>query len=184
MKNIVAFGASSSSNSINQQLAKWAASQVEGEGVHLLDLNDYEMPIYSVDRERENGVPEKAQQFKQAIRKADGIIISFAEHNGSYTSAFKNVYDWVSRLERSVWSGKPMFLLAASPGPSGAKTVLSFSVDGFHYNGGQVVASFSLPSFKQNFLPNEGIVDEGLRKEFVKQLENFKRAVDENILTE
>ena len=92
MPNIVAFGASSSQNSINRKLAHFAAQQVPNAHIKLLDLNDYEMPLYSTDREKE-GIPEKARGFKAALQGSDGIIISFAEHNGAYTTAFKNIYD-------------------------------------------------------------------------------------------
>lgn len=59
MKKVVAFGASCSTTSINQQLATWAAAQIDNAEVELLDLNNYEMPIYSSDREKEGGVPER-----------------------------------------------------------------------------------------------------------------------------
>ena len=96
--NILAFGASSSSTSINQQLAVFTANQIEGADIKILDLNDFEMPIFSMDKENANGIPALAKQFKQHIAAADGIIISFAEHNGSYAAAFKNILDWISRL--------------------------------------------------------------------------------------
>ena len=54
-KNIIALGASSSKNSINKQLASWAASQILDTEVNLLDLNDYEMPIFSVLQEHAEG---------------------------------------------------------------------------------------------------------------------------------
>lgn len=50
-KQILALGASSSRNSINRQLAAYTAAQIETARVTLLDLNDFEMPIYSIDRE-------------------------------------------------------------------------------------------------------------------------------------
>ncbi len=64
------------------------------------------MPPYSTDREKE-GIPEKAHAFKAALNRADGIIISFAEHNGAYTTAFKNVFDWISRLENPFGAASP-----------------------------------------------------------------------------
>jgi len=67
------------------------------------------MPIYSEDYERLSGIPKEAYDFKEIIKEADGIIISFAEHNGAYTAAFKNVFDWISRIEKVVWYNKPMF---------------------------------------------------------------------------
>ena len=112
MKKIVAFGASSSKNSINKELAKYAASRVPESTCEMIDLLDFEMPIYSEDRESEQGVPELAFKFKKLIKESDGIVISFAEHNGVYTSAFKNILDWISVIEKVVWCNKPMFLLA------------------------------------------------------------------------
>ena len=114
MKKILAFGASSSRNSINKQLAKYASSQIKEAEITLLDLNDFEMPIFSVDKEKADGIPEPAQVFKKHILEADGILISFAEHNGSYSSIFKNTLDWTSRIEGKIWEGKSMFLMATS----------------------------------------------------------------------
>ena len=56
MKKIIAFGASSSETSINKQLVTYAANQFENTTVEILDLNDYEMPIFSIDKEK-NGIP-------------------------------------------------------------------------------------------------------------------------------
>jgi Predicted flavoprotein len=65
MKQIVAFGASSSKKSINKDLASYAASVIEDANVLILDLNDFEMPIYSIDYESDHGIPKKAYNFKK-----------------------------------------------------------------------------------------------------------------------
>ena len=65
------------------------------------------MPIYSDDRKRLDGIPEKAYEFKNLIKDSDGIVISLAEHNGSYTAAFKNIYDWISVIEEIVFEEAP-----------------------------------------------------------------------------
>ena len=62
-KKIIAFGASSSKSSINKQLATYTANQFQTASVEILDLNDYEMPIFSVDKEKENGIHPLAQEF-------------------------------------------------------------------------------------------------------------------------
>ncbi|MEP1095418.1 MAG: NAD(P)H-dependent oxidoreductase [Cyclobacteriaceae bacterium] len=177
MKKIIAFGASNSTKSINTQLARWAASQLENVETTLLDLNDFEMPIYSSDRETADGIHEKARQFKAHVDGADGIIISFAEHNGSYSSAFKNVFDWMSRIGRPIWSDKPMFLMGTSPGGRGATTVLETAASAFPHQGGIVAARFSLPSFGQNFDEVDGISNEELNSEFQIQAEKFSEAI-------
>ncbi len=172
-KKIVAFGASSSRNSINKKLATWAANQIDGATVNLLDLNDFEMPIYSIDREQESGIPAAAQNFKTQIQSADALVVSFAEHNGSYSTAFKNILDWISRIEKSIWLDKPMFLLATSPGGRGGQTVLDLAKATFPFQGAKVIASFSLPAFQKNFSPDSGIQDEELKQAFEAQLALF-----------
>ena len=94
MKKIIAFGASSSKTSINKQFAVYAANEFKGATVEVLDLNDYEMPVFSVDKEKESGIPQLAHDFFSKIGSADLLVISFAEHNGSYSAAFKNIFDW------------------------------------------------------------------------------------------
>jgi NAD(P)H-dependent FMN reductase len=177
MQKIIAFGASNSSKSINQQLAIWAADQLDNVNTTVLDLNDFEMPIYSIDREKESGIPDKAKNLKDLINQADGILISFAEHNGSYSAAFKNVFDWMSRIGRPIWSDKPMFLMGTSPGGRGAKSVLDTATNAFPHQGGNVVAVFSLPSFQQNFDSDIGITDDVLGGEFKTQLNKFNEAL-------
>ena len=89
----------------------------------MLDLNDYEMPIYSIDRENEDGIPDLAYTFKEQFKNSDAVVISFAEHNATYTSAFKNIFDWISRIDKNIWHNKPMFLLQHTGG-NGAVIVL------------------------------------------------------------
>ena len=146
MKKIIAFGASSSETSINKQLVTYAANQFENTTVEILDLNDYEMPIFSIDKEK-NGIPKLAHDFYNKLGTADLIIISFAEHNGVYAAAFKNIFDWTSRVNMKVFQDKAMFLLATSHGPRGGSTVLEIAKNRFPFQGGIVKGSFSLPSF-------------------------------------
>ena len=78
------------------------------------------MPIYGIDKENASGVPQLAKDFHQLIKDHDGShVVSMAEHNGSYTVAFKNLIDWTSRLEGKLWDDKPIFVLSTSPGGRG-----------------------------------------------------------------
>ncbi len=173
-KKIIAFGASNSRASINKEFVTYAGSQLEGVDVEILDLNDFEMPIYSIDREKEGGIPSKAHEFKSILKNADGILISFAEHNGTFSVAFKNIYDWISRIEKNIWYDKPMLLLATSPGARGGKSVLETAYNSFSRNNQSTVLNFSLPSFHQNYSSTTGIVDEDLKKSFDAVLKDFK----------
>ena len=165
MKKIIAFGASSSKASINKQLATFAANQFQNASVEVLDLNDYEMPIFSTDRETESGIPQLAQDFYAKIGSADLIVISFAEHNGAYAAAFKNIFDWTSRINSKTFQEKPTLLLSTSPGPRGGSSVLEIAKNRFPFQGALVKGSFSLPSFYENFDVVNGIINEDLKNQ-------------------
>jgi chromate reductase len=165
MKKIIAFAGSSSKTSINKQLATYAANQFENASVEVLDLNDYEMPIYSVDKEKENGIHKLATDFYAKIGSADLLVISFAEHNGNFSAAFKNVLDWTSRINAKTFQEKEMLLLATSPGARGGSSVLDIATKRFSFQGGIVKGSFSLPSFNDNFDTEKGITNEDLKKQ-------------------
>lgn len=163
MKKIIAFGASSSKASINKEFATYVAYQFQNASIEILDLNDYEMPIFSVDKEKENGIPQLAQDIYAKLGSADLIIISFAEHNGAYSTAFKNILDWTSRINMKTFQEKPMLLLATSPGPRGGSSVLEIAKGRFPFQGGVVKGSFSLPSFFDNFNSVNGIINPDLK---------------------
>lgn len=148
---LLAFAASSSRKSINGQLVRYAASLVENANTEFLDLNDYEMPIFSVDREQELGILEPAQRFFNKIGAADALLISFAEHNGSYAAAYKNLYDWTSRINAKVFQEKPIIMLSTSPGGRGGAGVLATAETSAGHFGGIVKASLCIPDFYKNF---------------------------------
>ena len=175
MKNIIAFAGSNSKNSINKQLATYTANQVENANVTTLDLNDFDLPLYGIDYETEHGIPKDAHRFLEFIKNADGIVLSLAEHNGAYATAFKNVFDWMSRIDGKLWSNVPMFLMATSPGARGGASVLEIAKGRFPFMGGNIVADFSLPSFGQNFT-DDGIADAALRKTFENSVAAFESA--------
>ena len=109
------------------------------------------MPLFSVDRENELGQPPQAKSFHKIISETDVIVISFAEHNGSYSAAYKNLFDWTSRIDAKVFQNKSLLLLATSPGPGGAASVLNQAVTSAPYFLGNVKASLSVGSFFDNF---------------------------------
>ena len=148
---IIAFGASPSANSINKKLATYAATLFDKAEIEVLDLNDFQMPIYSVDIEEEIGKHNLAQNFLTKIATADVLVVSMAENNGNYSAAFKNVFDWCTRIRKDVFQDKPMLLMATSTGVRGASSVLGIAKNAFPFYGGNIKATFSLPSFDANF---------------------------------
>lgn len=169
MKKIIAFGGSSSKNSINKQFATYVANLFPNVFVEVLDLNEYEMPVFSVDKEKEDGIHNLAHDFYAKIGSADFIVLSLAEHNGAYSSAFKNTLDWASRINNKTFQQKPMLLLATSPGARGGANVLEIANKRFPFQGAEVKGSFSLPSFNENFDIEKGIIsNEELNNQLLK----------------
>lgn len=173
---IVAFGASSSKKSLNKTLATYAAHLIEGAQVEVLDLNDFEMPLFSEDREAELGQPQAAKDFLAKLAAADGIIISFAEHNGSYAVAYKNIFDWASRIRRDVFQGKPVIHLATSPGPTGGANVLQAANGSAPYFSAEVKGSLSIPHFYDCFDLEKGECTNPEIKEKLQQTVNNLRS--------
>lgn len=177
MKKIVALGGSNSKNSINKTLATYVADQLKGTETVVADLNDFHLPLYGVDAESENGIPEDATRLNELLESADGLVISLAEHNGSYSTAFKNAFDWLSRIDQKVWKEKPMLLMATSPGARGGSSVLQTARTSFPYLGGNVVADFSLSSFHDNF-SEHGLTNEALNTDLNQKIELLQKAIE------
>lgn len=148
---IIAFGGSNSQHSINKKLATYAAGLFEKADVEVLDLNDYAMPLFSVDLEKEVGQHELAKAFLAKLASADILVVSLAENNNNYSSAFKNLFDWSSRITKEVFQQKPMLLLATSPGSRGGASVLEIARNALPRYGAEIKGTFSLPTFGANF---------------------------------
>lgn len=154
--NVIAFAASSSSKSINKKLVTYAASLVENAEVEVLDLNDYELPLFSEDKEAELGHPPLAKAFLDKLGSADALVISFAEHNGNYTAAWKNLFDWCSRIEQKIFQKKPTILLSTSPGERGGATVMDTALNSLPRFAADIKGNLSVPSFYDNFDTENG----------------------------
>ena len=177
MKKILAFAGSTSSNSINKKLATFAAESLENTSFDVIDLRDFKVPIFSEDEEK-NGFPEDVIKFTALLDNYDGFILSLAEHNGSYAAAFKNIFDWSSRLEAKIFREKPLLLMATSPGGMGGKFVLAAGEQRFSRQGASSLTTFSLPSFHDNFKEGK-IVNKDLLKLLKKQLIKFENSVNQ-----
>lgn len=177
-KKVIGFGASISSTSINKRFAAYALDFFQDDEVELVDLNDYLVPVFSVDCEKEN-CPEEAKAFLAKLKEADLVICSMAEHNRNWTTAFKNLFDWCSRLDLKLLQHKPMLLLSTSPGGYGAQNSLNIAKTVFPAFGGNIVETFALPKFHENFSAEEGIIPAELRAEFENTVMQFKEKVKE-----
>ncbi|MES2799321.1 MAG: NAD(P)H-dependent oxidoreductase [Bacteroidota bacterium] len=160
---VIAFGASYSKQSINKQFASYVAQQISSEA-ETLDLNNYQLPVYTIDLEREIGHPQAAIDFVHKLEEADVLVISIAEHNGSYTAAFKNLFDWASRVKLKLFEDMRVVLLSTAPGARGGISALEDALDRFPRHGGEIVGHFTLPNFNENFSEELGVTHDELRE--------------------
>lgn len=174
---ILAFAGSSSSTSINKSLVEWVLKSFPEAEINLLDLNDFEMPIFSVDQEKK-GFPPQAQEFIDGITQSDAIICSMAEHNKNFTVAFKNIFDWCSRINVKLFQNKKMFLMSTSPGGYGGGNVMNIAKTTFPSFGAEVVETFSLPQYYENFDLENGVINKELANELTEKLAKFKTTLE------
>lgn len=126
---ILIFAGSTRQDSYNRKLAKAAAEIATGQGAQatLLELADYDIPLYNADLEA-RGTPPDVIRFKQALHSHAAWIICCPEYNGSYPALLKNALDWASSPVKGdpVWGdgvlpfrGKVVGMCSASPGGLG-----------------------------------------------------------------
>lgn len=173
MKKIIVFAGSNSKESINKKLVVYASKLVHDAEITILDLNDFELPLYGLDFEGENGVPDNAHKFLDLIKSTDGIMLSLAEHNGAYATVFKNLFDWMTRIEGKMFFNKPMLLMATSPGGRGGASVLEIAKNRFPFHDANIIETFSLPFFGDNF-SGEEITNKEFNEQLKRAIEKFK----------
>lgn len=127
MTKLLMFAGSARKASTNKQLAALAAHTAKEAGaeVTLIDLADFDMPIYNGDIEADTGLPENAKRLKKLFVEHDGFFIASPEYNSSISALLKNALDWISRPhtenEPGLWAfqGKVAAIGSVAPGALG-----------------------------------------------------------------
>lgn len=175
MNKVLFFAGSNSSKSINHQLVSFAATQLSTHQAEIIKLTDYKLPLFSEDLERNDGYSEALKNLNNKIQEFNAIVISVNEHNRTVSAYFKNVLDWLSRLDREFLNNKKILLLSTSNGKRGASAALKYTTTVLPRFGAEVIDSFSLPSFSKNFsMQEQAIVDNEQLTEFRKVLKHFE----------
>lgn len=126
---LLVFAGSTRQASFNRKLAHAAAdlARAAGAEVTLIELADFDIPIYNADLEAK-GTPPDVIRLKQIMFDHPAWIICSPEYNGSYTALLKNTIDWASSPVKAdpAWqdglksfAGKVVGVLSASPGALG-----------------------------------------------------------------
>lgn len=123
---VLAFDGSGRAGSMNRKLLEAAAADLRGRGatVTIINLHDFDLPIYDGDFERDNGMPENAKKLKNLFNTHDALVIASPEYNGGVSGLLKNAIDWVSRAAPGEapgagFRGKVAGIMSAAPGKLG-----------------------------------------------------------------
>ena len=83
------------------------------------------IPLYDGDVEEASGIPDSVTALKDAIARADGVILATPEYNLGVPGVLKNAIDWCSRPisdQPRVLHGRRVALMGASPAAMGTAT--------------------------------------------------------------
>jgi chromate reductase, NAD(P)H dehydrogenase (quinone) len=127
--SLLVFAGSTRQHSFNRKLARAAAdiARDAGAAVTLLELSDFDIPLYNADLEAQ-GTPADVVRLKEVLWQHPAWVICSPEYNGSYTALLKNTIDWASSPVKGhpdwqdgtkAFRGKVVGMLSASPGALG-----------------------------------------------------------------
>jgi len=177
MSGILATAGSNSSTSINYNLVHFTAGCIREYPVECVELAGFEFPLYSEDLEKSGGIPEQITKLRHRMQQARGLVLSVNEHNGNPSAFFKNLLDWLSRDERRFLDGIPVFLMSASGGKRGAISSRNVVEQMLSRFGAEVISTFSLSGYYDNFNPEIGITDQEMAAEHQQALNTFLRSI-------
>jgi chromate reductase, NAD(P)H dehydrogenase (quinone) len=116
---ILALVGSLRQGSYNRGLLR-AAGELAPDWVKVQFFDIGTLPFFNEDLEAPTD-PEVVRQFKQAISRANAILIATPEYNGAVPGVLANAIDWASRpTGRSVLRNKPVAVMGAVLGKSGS----------------------------------------------------------------
>jgi chromate reductase len=126
---LLAISGSARKGSLNRQLVEVAAAKARASGaeVTVVDLGELALPVFDADLLAAQGFPAGALRLRALFAQHDGLLLASPEYNALPTPLFINAFDWLSVVPaaddlpsgKDVTAGKPVGLMAASPGALG-----------------------------------------------------------------
>lgn len=176
MKSILAFSASKSPSSINQKLILHVSRSFDSKEVQIIDFSQVDIPFYDTQQEKVHGIPKPVKDLFMQIIQADGFIISTPEYNGLPTAFFKNVIDWLSRIELNLFDSKPVLLMSASTRETGGRNSIAVAENLLSLFGANIVARFSCGNFDHSYdEENSKFSDRNVQKILDSRIGSFKK---------
>ena len=102
-------------------VAALQGAQELGVDARLIDLNDYNLPLFDASKE-DADLPEGVLRLRQDVQQAHGILLGTPEYHAGYSGVLKNALDYMGFAE---FEGKMIGLLAVSGGRMGATNALN-----------------------------------------------------------
>jgi len=119
-KKIAVLVGSLRKESFNRKMAK-ALMKLSPDALSLEIVEIGGLPLYNQDLEDDPAaLPASWTEFRERIRKFDGVLFVTPEYNRSVPGVLKNAIDVGSRpYGKGVWNGKPGAVVSVSPGAIG-----------------------------------------------------------------
>lgn len=163
--HVLGFAGSLRQGSYNRALLRAAKELAPASlSIEIFDLEP--IPLYNADVEAQ-GDPAPVSAFKEAIRRADGLLMATPEYNHGVPGVMKNAIDWASRPPRNAaLSAKPVGLIGASPGITGSARGQSQLRQAFEFTNSYAMPQPELLVFRANekFDAQGRVSDETTRK--------------------
>lgn len=150
-----------------------AARELAPEGVELEEHDLRGLPFYDGDLEAA-GDPDSVTELKEAIRRADALVIATPEYNRGLPGGLKNAIDWASRPAlASPLAGKPVAIMGASTGRGGTARAQQQLRDALEFPRAIVLEEphVLVPEAFMRFDEHGELVDEQTREEIAELLE-------------
>jgi chromate reductase len=173
---ILGFAGSLRQASYNRGLIRAAReSAPPGITVEVFELG--EIPLYNQDVE-DAGEPAPVVAFKEAIRRADALLVATPEYNHGVPGVLKNALDWASRPRvTSPLKDTPVAVLGASPGRGSTARAQAQLRETFVFTGACVMPQPELlVDLAGSHFDHEGnLTDPDLRESLVELVEALGR---------
>lgn len=178
--NVLVICGSLREKSFNAALAR-ALPELAPSNMKLMTAPDFQtLPPYNADIQDASGFPPAAEDFAQAIRNADGVLIVSPEYNWSIPGALKNAIDWVSRMKDQPFKEKPVALQSCSQGVLGgarmqyAMRMTMIYLNAFTFGTPEVLVAQAQNKFDKDLK----LIDEPTRAIVRQQLEGFAKLIE------
>ena len=104
-------------DSWNHRLTQVAIGILKGKGIEVEEASLAGLPLFNGDLD-DGTFPAPAAALREAMQRADGLLIAAPEYNHSIPAVLKNAIEWTCRPP-NCWTNKVVFAMGTTPGRSG-----------------------------------------------------------------